>query len=167
GSASLTAHVLLAFAAGLSAFSVYLYALRGFYALADTRTPFLINAAENGINIVLAFVFERAFGVVGLGIAYSVAYTVGAVMATVVLQRRLGMVVDRTTALVLGRIALATGVMAAAVAAVRFLLDGSGYGPQLAAGVVVGVAVYAATVQALRVEEVHEIRTLVVGFVRR
>src|SRR5207249_10685558 len=98
--------------------------------------PFLINAAENGINIVLAFVFERAFGVVGLGIAYSVAYTVGAVLATIVLQRRVGTLVDRTTAGVVGRIALATGVIAAAVAAVRHVLDQTGFGPQLLAGVV-------------------------------
>src|SRR5205814_507052 len=67
----------------------------------------------------------------------------------------------------LQRIALATGVMAAAVAAVRLVLDQTGFGPQLLAGVVVGVAVYAATVLALRVEEVHEIRSLVAGFVRR
>ena len=52
--AAVTADTLQAFSIGLVPFSVYLYALRGFYALHDTRTPFLINAIENGVNIALA-----------------------------------------------------------------------------------------------------------------
>ena len=43
---------LTAFAVGLPAFSVYLYSLRAFYSMQDTRTPFLINCLENALNIV-------------------------------------------------------------------------------------------------------------------
>ena len=52
--AAVTADTLQALAIGLVPFSVYLYTLRGFYALQDTFTPFLINAIENGVNVVLA-----------------------------------------------------------------------------------------------------------------
>ena len=45
-----------------SAFSAYLFMLRGFYAHQDTRTPFLINVGENVLNIVLAFALRRAVG---------------------------------------------------------------------------------------------------------
>ena len=50
--AVITADVLQALAAALIGFSVYLFTLRGFYALQDTRTPFLVNVFENGANIV-------------------------------------------------------------------------------------------------------------------
>ena len=42
-SAHLTGNVLIAFSFGLVGFSLYLFSLRGFYALKDTRTPFLLN----------------------------------------------------------------------------------------------------------------------------
>ena len=48
--------VLRGFGVGLVAFSVYLFLLRGFYAMQDTRTPFIINAMQNGANVVLAVV---------------------------------------------------------------------------------------------------------------
>jgi putative peptidoglycan lipid II flippase len=64
---------------------VYLFVLRGFYAQHDTRTPFFINLFENAINIVLAIVLVDRFDVLGLGIAFSVAYVVSAIIATVVL----------------------------------------------------------------------------------
>ena len=48
--ATVTADTLQAFALGLVPFSVYLYTLRGFYAQQDTRTPFLVNAFENGVQ---------------------------------------------------------------------------------------------------------------------
>ena len=48
--------VLRGFGVGLVAFSVYLFLLRGFYAMQDTRTPFMINAFQNAANVVLAVV---------------------------------------------------------------------------------------------------------------
>ena len=63
--ATVTADTLQAFALGLVPFSVYLYTLRGFYAQQDTRTPFLVNAIENGCNVVLALALFPALGVAG------------------------------------------------------------------------------------------------------
>lgn len=80
--------IVAAFAIGLPGFSSYLYALRGFYALKDTRVPFYVNLFENGVNIVVAIAFVRWWGVVGLALAYSVAYTVAAVAAVALLARR-------------------------------------------------------------------------------
>ena len=66
--AAVTADTLQALSIGLVAFSVYLYALRGFYALADTRTPFVVNAIENGLNIALALILFPSLGVQGLAL---------------------------------------------------------------------------------------------------
>ena len=46
---------LLAFSLGLFSFSAYLFTLRSF-TRCGTRTPFLLNCLENGLNIVLAVV---------------------------------------------------------------------------------------------------------------
>ena len=79
--AVVTADTLQAFAISLVPFSVYLYVMRAFYALQDTRTPFSLNAFENGLNVVLALALFPHFGVQGLALAWSGAYVVAAVVA--------------------------------------------------------------------------------------
>jgi putative peptidoglycan lipid II flippase len=74
------------FALGLGAFSIYLFALRGFYAHKDTKTAFKVNVVENAINIVLAVVLVGAYGVLGLGAAFATAYVVAAFWALQILS---------------------------------------------------------------------------------
>lgn len=81
-----TSRALSGLAIGLVGFSTYLFVLRGFYAKGDTRTPFLINLAENAINIALAVVLVDSLDVLGLGIAFGVAYLVGAIVAAITLS---------------------------------------------------------------------------------
>ena len=83
-----TARALSGLAIGLSGFSIYLFVLRGFYSYGDTRTPFFINLFENALNIVLAIVLVERYDVLGLGLAFSFAYLVSAVLAFVVLRRK-------------------------------------------------------------------------------
>ena len=83
-----TARALMGFSLGLVGFSVFLFVLRGFYAHEDTRTPFVLNLVENALNIVLAVVFVRHFGVLGLGLAFAVAYLATAVLALAVLEAK-------------------------------------------------------------------------------
>ncbi len=83
-----TARALSGLAIGLSGFSIYLFVLRGFYSYGDTRTPFFINLFENALNIVLAIVLVEKYDVLGLGLAFSFAYLVSAVLAFVILRRK-------------------------------------------------------------------------------
>ena len=110
-----TARALSGLALGLTGFSVYLFVLRGFYAKQNTRTPFLINLIENLINIVLAIVLVDRFDVLGLGIAFSIAYVISAVVATVVLASKNQSIDLRSLAIDLIRITVAGVVMAIAV----------------------------------------------------
>ncbi|MGI8940236.1 MAG: murein biosynthesis integral membrane protein MurJ, partial [Iamia sp.] len=80
---------LAGFAPGLLGFSVYLFVLRAFYAVQDTRRPFWINNGENLTNIAFAVVLAAPFGIIGLTSAYSTAYLAAAVVALLVLLRRL------------------------------------------------------------------------------
>ena len=66
--ADVTSGTLAAFAVGMFTLSAYLFILRGFYAHNDTRTPFVINVFENGLNIVVALILVGPLGVPGAGV---------------------------------------------------------------------------------------------------
>ena len=167
----LTAPTIAAFGWGIVGFSVYLYALRAFYAMKDTRTPFLVNVVENVVNIGLAFVLVTdvvtpgGFGVEGLAWAWSGAYTVAAVIALVVLHRRLGTFGPSAAPAVsaIARMAAAGVVMAAAVWATVTALGSSDPSPWLlaAVGTIVGLVVYGALTLALRVPEIRDLPRIV------
>jgi putative peptidoglycan lipid II flippase len=84
--ALITSRALAGFALGLAGFSVYLFALRGFYAHRDTRTPFVINVGQCALNVVLALVFVDEWGVLGLGAAFAISYLLCAVWALLILS---------------------------------------------------------------------------------
>lgn len=162
GNVDLVAECLAMFAIGLIGFSLYLFTLRGFYALRDTRTPFFLNVVENTINIVLAIALEPWLGVKGLALALALAYTVSALIAFVTLRRRVGLLGGRRLGLAVGKVGLASAAMAAAVVVVANRVganDGSGAIVRTAAGVAVGLAVFVVTVVALRTDEVEALRS--------
>jgi putative peptidoglycan lipid II flippase len=127
-----TARALSGLALGLTGFSVYLFVLRGFYAKQNTRTPFFINLIENAINIVLAIVLVDRFDVLGLGIAFSIAYVISAVIATIVLASNNQSIQLSRLAFDILRIIVAGVVMAVAV---RFGSNMIGSSDSSAAGI--------------------------------
>jgi putative peptidoglycan lipid II flippase len=82
-------------ALGLGAFSIYMFVLRGFYAHKDTKTPFLLHLGVNVVHVLIAIPLVAAFGVVGLGVAYTVAYSAGALVALGALTRHVGRSANR------------------------------------------------------------------------
>ena len=159
-SGDLTAEVLAAMALGLVGFSVYLFVLRGFYALKDTKTPFFLNLFENAVNIALAFALVGRLGVQGLALAYAGAYSLAGLAAIVTLRRRLGGIDARQTIPALAKMAVAAVVMGVAVVVVRELVGsnaGLGAVARTTAGVMVGIAVYLGALYALRLPELHEL----------
>jgi putative peptidoglycan lipid II flippase len=158
GSASLTAGCVAAFAVGLLPFSLYLFALRGFYALHDTRTPFFLNLFENGANVAFAFALEPWLGVRGLALAFALAYTVAAAAALRALSRRTGGLITRDIPAGLARMGMAAAVMAIAVRlALAVLPDTTVSGMKVVVGVAVGVVVYGSALVIFRVREVSEL----------
>jgi putative peptidoglycan lipid II flippase len=164
--AVVTADTLQAFAISLVPFSVYLYVMRAFYALQDTRTPFILNAFENALNVVLALVLFPNLGVQGLALAWSGAYTVAAIGALVVLRRRIGGVPDRAALRSALRAGVA-GVMLAVVAApIAAAIGHSSPADALLATVVAGAAGSAAYLLGLVLLRSDELGALV-GLLRR
>lgn len=140
--------VLRAFAVGLVGFSSYLYLLRGFYARKDTRRPFYLNVAQNGLNVVLALALFAPFGVTGLAWAYSIAYLVLAVITWIVLNGQIpGGLRGEMLVPVLGRALVAAAAMGFAMWLARDMAgsdDGLGAIVRLAVASIIGLGVYGA-----------------------
>lgn len=158
-----TARALIGLAVGLVGFSVYLFTLRGFYAHQDTRTPFVLNVFENLINIVLAFVFVAWWGVLGLGLAYGVAYLVSAAWALKVLSYKVPGFPLRELLSSGWRMLLAAVLM---VEAMWFVTHDSGVHTglgaitQIVVGGGVGLVVYVAVLAALQSPELAVARRM-------
>src|SRR6056297_2394549 len=148
-------------ALGLGAFSIYLFVLRGFYAHKDTKTPFKINVVENAINIVLAFVLVQRYGVLGLGLAFALAYVVSSLWAMQILSFKVPGFELRPLFASLWRMLVAAALMGQAVwLATQAVGGNTGLDAvvRLAVGTVVGCVVYAGVRFALRAPELDAVR---------
>ena len=157
-----TSRALAGLSLGLIGYSIYLFALRGFYAHQDTRTPFLINLVQNVLNIILAFALVRSYGVLGLGVAFAVSYIIGAVVALYVLRIKVHTfpVVDVLASL--ARMLAAAAVMGAVLwLALKPVGDNNGFGAvlKISVGIVIGTLVYLGALTLLRVPEVNGLRS--------
>jgi putative peptidoglycan lipid II flippase len=151
---SLLAAGLASLAAGLFCYSAFLTVARGYYAIGDGRTPAIVALVCGVLGVVVmavgASVAHGSARVAALGLGHSACYTVGVVFLGVHLARRLGRNVwsfDVVRALVAaaGAGLTAWGIATAIGASTRVhaLLA-------LAAGVVLGGAVYVAIARFLR-----------------
>ncbi|MBK5221918.1 MAG: murein biosynthesis integral membrane protein MurJ [Acidimicrobiia bacterium] len=161
-----TAGVLAAFSVGLFGFSVYLFALRAFYARKDTRTPFKVNVVENALNVGLAIPLVVLLGVRGLAGAYSLAYLVAAVLAVRALSRAAGGLGLRAAAGPLLRMGVAAVACGAAAWLAAELVGPAAPIVRVAVGVPAGAVAYGALLVVFRVEEVDTARRMVAGRLR-
>lgn len=139
------AFTLLGFAVGLVPFTLQYVYLRGFYALEDTRTPFLLQCLVSGANIALAWLLVLVDNnpltvAPRLALAYSLAYTLGAWATHRALSRRLPGLQGRALLGHLGRL-LGAVLPGAAVAALVAWLTGGGSRVVVAAGFVGAAAI--------------------------
>jgi putative peptidoglycan lipid II flippase len=161
--ADTTARALSGLALGLVGYSVYLFTLRGFFAHQDTKTPFIINCVQNAINIVLAFPLARQFDVLGLGIAFSISYFIGALVALFVLRTKEEDFPVLPILTALGRMLLASAIMGVVVwLSIAAVGSDDGFGAifKVAVGFIVGMVVYVGALTLLRAPEVHGLRQL-------
>ena len=161
--ADTTSRALAGLSLGLIGYSIYLFALRGFYAHQDTRTPFVINLGQNALNIVLAFALVGPFDVLGLGLAFAISYLAAAVVTLLVLRIKVPTFPAFDVLTGLSRVVVAGAAMGAVVwLAVRAFGDDDGGGAvlRLVAGTGVGVITYLGALQLLRAPEIEHLRTL-------
>ncbi|MFF7576954.1 murein biosynthesis integral membrane protein MurJ [Streptomyces sp. ok210] len=171
GTADITvmAGMMMAFAPGLIAFSGQYVLSRGFYAMGDTRTPFLLNLVIAGFNAGLSGVaylmLPARWAVTGMAAAYSVALFAGFAVTAYVLHRRVsGGSGGRRPALwrspglwAHARLVVACVPAGALGYGVARACDGAGDVVAAAAGVMVLLAVVGVLARPLRLAEVSAV----------
>jgi len=121
----------------------------------------VINIFENLLNVVLAWVLYRRFGVLGIAASFAIAYAVSSLWALQVLSYKLRDFPLRTLLGGLYRIVLASAVMAEAVWAVSRLVGSNvGLGAALRVSVAgaVGIGVLVGVLLLLGAPEITELR---------
>ncbi|WP_228787458.1 murein biosynthesis integral membrane protein MurJ [Nocardia terpenica] len=155
---------------GLAPFALVMLQLRVFYAHNDTRTPTLINIAmmttKVAVLVLSATVLPDHLVVVMLSVAGSVSYTVGAVAGHVLLRRRYGLLGFSTVAITFTRVIWATAAAGLACVTAMALVQHLVTAPMvahvfaLAAGVVLGGAVFLFAAKAIGIPEVRHAKAL-------
>ena len=168
-------YAIMAFAPAMVLFSVHYLMLRGFYAIENTRTPFLVQVWLSATNIVLAVTLamlappDRVAMV--LALSYGGAYLVGGVLSTTLLSRRIGPVIDASTWAYFVRVLLAGAVAAAVMLATYAGLTRAGLvvtdvGAALvivAAAGPLGALAYLVAARVLRISEVGALAGALLG----
>lgn len=164
-STELVAGVLRLFVIGLVPFSTYQLFLRAFYALQDTRTPFIVNCWAVAVNTAINIPMFRLFGVEGLAAGHAIAYIFGMTLQTRILSKRIGGLDGRRIIGSVARIAAAAsgmGLLVWAVARVSVdLFPGAlGQAVGLAIPVTAGTIAYVALASLFGVSELRLVTDL-------
>jgi len=173
--AAVMGDVVSIFMIGLVPFTLFYVLLRGFYAMEDTRTPFVVTVIFSVIMLALVlwlFAFLTDLGVTsaggpqiaGIALGYVLAYWCGFVVLWWWLAHRLGSLQSGATAWVLLRLLIAGGIAVLVAGLTRIatldLLIRDGLNTQLTAlvlimtAVIVGIPTFFFAAWLLRVREV-------------
>jgi putative peptidoglycan lipid II flippase len=175
-------NVLLAFLPGLILFSMLFVLQRVFYALGDTRTPFFMQCVQSGLFIIgallCAALLPKEWIGVGIAAVTSIAGSAQAVVAIVLVRRRIGGIDGRLVlrrhvqylllALVSGAVGLGVLLLVGGLSPTGFAE--SGRVPALLSIVVVGTvmaAVYFGLLAAFRNPELAAVTQTVTARFRR
>jgi len=171
-STELVARVLVAFSVGLFPFAAFQLLLRAFYAMQDTRTPALVNVGAEAVHLAanLTLFLGLGLGVQGLALGHAAGYVFAALVAAVLLARRVGGLRARSLLAGLWKIALASALTGlAAWLAARGIGTWLGTGSlvaqlaQVAGAVLAGLIIFATVSIALRVEEFGLVKRFVLA----
>lgn len=168
--AGLMGQIVSVFMIGLLPFTLFYVILRGFYALEDTRTPFMVTVGFSIAWLVMAVPLFRAVGpggpqVAAIALAYGISYWLGCLAAWLLLRRRLGGLDGRRTLSSICRMLL-SGIAAVLLTAlvqgalVRWLgmePDRVGTLIIVVLGTAVGGIAYLAMARLLRIQEVQDV----------
>lgn len=150
------------FALGLVGHACLELTARTFFAQKDTVTPLIVATGSAAAGLLLGAALMGPLGAGGLALGNSIATTAEVLVLMAILQRRWGSVEGRRILAALGRVALASAVMAGAVAAALAAAPSSPLA-QLAAGGLVGAAVYVLAGLLLGVQELRRLPAALLG----
>lgn len=163
-STQITARALCFMSLGMVGYGVQNVLSRAFYAGQNGKTPLVSGVISIAVNLLLCLLLTDALDVAGLSLATAVSSTVAAVVLLIPTVKRFPQQWGRSFWLGLGKLALATAVMALAVFFAyrglgRVLTDGF-VSRVLLVGVptVLGILVYFIMAALLRLEELDAVK---------
>lgn len=167
----LTGRTVAFLSAGLTAQSVILLLVRGFYALKDTKTPVIVSVITVLINMVLSLTFINVFHleVWSLGLSYAIASNISLFLLIYFLAKKVGGFDKKSLFDPASKMLLAAIVAAAALYLPMKALDQLVFDTTrtvnllLLTGIasVIGITIYLALVWFMKVKEVHTFAELI------
>ena len=160
-----TADTLAFFSLGLFAQSLIPLYARAYYALANTKTPFIIGIISELISIIAALLLMEPLGVAGLALASSIGAVLNATLLFLSLRGFTKHLEEQKLLSMLFRASVATIVMAVTIQLLKYplakVLNLDRFWGILLHGLVsgtLGLLVYGAICRALKVEEMMQIQ---------
>jgi len=173
-STQLAADTFVLMAIGLGAYAAFQQIMRAFYAMQDTKTPWIVNVVTNVVNIATAIPLYVVMGVPGLALSLALSYIGGALYGAVVLRSRIGgldggrLLTSHTR---IGIASVATGLVAWVIArGVGSSVDLGRFTGQLAqvgSAVLGGIVTYLIAAKLLGVDELKPLVGMVTGRFKR
>lgn len=155
-----TADTLAFFSLGLIAQCLIPLLARAFYALSNTKTPFVIGVISELISIICALLLMKPMGVAGLALATSIGVIVNMILLLISLRGQTKTLEEEKLFPLIFKIAAATLVMGLVVQALKYplakILDQQYFWGIFGQGLIAGVAglvVYASLCYILKIPE--------------
>lgn len=160
-----TADTLALFALSLFAQALIPVIARAFYALANTKTPFVVGVISELASIIAALILMKPLGVAGLALAFSIGSTLNFIILTVALRNILKKIDGEKILSSFFRIILASIPMALIIQFAKYplakIFDPTHFFGILGQGAVaslIGLAIYLLICYLLRVPELLQLK---------
>lgn len=151
---NMIANVVIIMIIGLPGFSLFIFFTRVFQSMQDAKTVFILYLIENSINVATAIPLFFFGDIYGLALSQSIAYTLAACIAALVLRARIGHLDMDRVAQSLARLALPLSLLTVVVVVNKFLFDTH---PLVAvvSGILSGAVTYLVAAFVLKVPELE------------
>jgi putative peptidoglycan lipid II flippase len=166
--AALVARVIACFSIGLPGYSTFLVLTRGYYAMGDTKTPALVNAATvlfaSIVGASLFALLPARWAVAGLALGHSLAFSIGAIALGILISRRTHPLADPSFSVSLRRSFVVTVVAGLVMVGVASLLPSASKVQSLIAlalAIAAGTGLYVALMARLRSPELASVGGLI------
>jgi putative peptidoglycan lipid II flippase len=166
-SVTLTSGALGFYTLGILGFSFQEIGAKVFYALKDTRTPFIFSGLSVLVNIVLDLILVRFMGIRGLALATSLAVTLNGGILLFLAKGKIGVLGTEGLLIRFIKIVISSGGMAMGVVAFMNWFIGYALWLRLPAGILLGLVIYLIAGRILGIEEIEYIRKEIIGGLKK
>jgi len=137
---------------------------RSFYAIHNTKIPFFTGILSGVLNIMLAMMFIKSGGVLGLVVAFTIANIVNAILLFFLLRVKIGKIKNQGVVRLFGKVMLATMIMLIVIQTLKGLIGAEPFGEnqvllgvatQLGVAIVGGIASFVGVSWLLGVQELN------------